>query len=136
MIQDHRSDSRDDRPLRELFTDLGQQITTLLRQEWQLARAELGQKAGEIGKDIVFLALGGAIVYAGFLAILAAIIIALATAGLPWWAAALIVGVVVAGAGALLLQQGLAALRSHDFVPRQTIDTLRDDARWLRRETQ
>jgi predicted phage tail protein len=136
MIPQSRADSRDERSLGELFSDLAQQITTLIRQEWLLARTEMSQKAARVGKDIGFLALGGAVAYAGFLAILAAVIIVLATAGLPWWLAALIVGVVVAGVGYFLVQKGLSALRGEDLAPRQTVETLREDAQCLKREMQ
>jgi fatty acid desaturase len=136
MIHDHLTDTAHDRPLSELFSDLAQQVTALMRQEWLLARTEMSQKAGKIGKDVAFLALGGAVAYAGFLAVLAAIIIGLATAGMHWWLAALLVGVVVIAVGGLLVQQGLSALRHEDMTPRQTVETLREDARWLRRETQ
>src|SRR3712207_8586422 len=48
-----------------------------------------------VGRDIGFLAIGGAVAYAGFLAIVATVIIALGANGVPWWLAALLVGVVV-----------------------------------------
>ena len=126
----------DDRSLGELFTDLVQEMTTLVRQEVILAKTELTQKATRVGRDVGFLALGGAVAYAGFLAIVAALIIGLATLGLPWWLAALLVGVVVAGAGYVLVQRGLTALRREDLTPRQTIETLKDDARLVKEQTQ
>jgi len=69
------------------------------------------------------LAIGSAVAYAGFLAILAAVILALATV-LPAWLAALIVGGVVGGVGALMVQRGRAALAHLDVAPRQTLATL------------
>ncbi len=70
--------SRDDRSLGELFKDLSHETSTLVRQEVALAKTELTQTATEVGKDVAFLAVGGAVAYAGLLAILAAIILALA----------------------------------------------------------
>ena len=67
-MQDRRVAGRDERSLGELFGDLIQELTTLVRQEIALARTELGQKAAQVGRNVGFLALGGAVAYAGFLA--------------------------------------------------------------------
>jgi tetrahydromethanopterin S-methyltransferase subunit G len=127
-------ETRDDRSLGELLGDLAQQTATLARQEVELAKTEMSQKAAQVGRDIGFLAVGGAVAYAGFLAILAALIIALAANGVPWWLAALLVGVVVAGIGYVLVQKGLAALKREDLAPRQTIETLREDKDWAKEQ--
>ena len=127
-------ETRDDRSLGELLGDLAQQTATLARQEVELAKTEMSQKAAQVGRDLGFLAIGGAVAYAGFLAILAALIIALAANGVPWWLAALLVGVVVAGVGYVLVQKGLAALKREDLAPRQTIETLKEDKDWAKEQ--
>jgi uncharacterized membrane protein len=114
---------KDDRSLGELFGDLAGQTGALVREEVTLAKAELTQTATQAGKNIAMLVIGGAVAYAGLLALLAAVILALVTV-LPAWLAALIVGLVVAGVGALLLQRGRAALAHTDLAPRQTLATL------------
>ena len=126
--------SRPEPSLGQLFADLSQQMTTLVRQEVALATTELGQKAARVGRDIGFLALGGAVAYAGLLAIVAALILLLA-ALVPSWLAALIVGVVVGAIGYVLVQKGLAALKREDLAPRQTIDTLKEDIAWAKDQT-
>src|SRR5678809_1459440 len=78
----------EERSLGELFVDLTDAVKTLVRQEAQLAKTELGQKAGRVGKDVGFLAAGGAVAYAGLLAIIGSLIAMLAHV-MPWWAAAL-----------------------------------------------
>ena len=134
-MQERRVAGRDERSLGELFADLVNELTTLVRQEIALARTELGQKAAQVGRDIGFLALGGAVAYAGFLALMAALVIALGELGVPWWLSALIVGLVVAGAGYLLVRRGLDALRTTSFTPQQTMETLREDAQLLKERT-
>ena len=119
---------RDERSLGELFADLSRELTTLVRHEAELAKTELSQKASTVGKNVGFLAVGGAVAYAGFLALVAALIVGLGQLGVPWWLAALIVGLVVAGIGGFLVQKGLSALKQVDLAPRQTIDTLKEDA--------
>ncbi len=119
--------NRDDRSLGELFSTLTRDLSTLVRQEVALAKAELTRAASEVGKDIGFLAVGGAVAYAGVLVLLAALVLVLVAIGLPAWLSALIVGVVVAGAGYALVQRGLSALKHADLAPRQTVQTLQDD---------
>jgi hypothetical protein len=130
------SGQQDNRSLGELFSALATDTGTLVRQEVELAKTEMTQKATRVGKDIAFLLAGGAVAYAGFLAILAAIAIGLGQLGLPWWVAALLVGLVVAGIGGFLVMRGISALRQETPVPQQTIDTLKEDAEWAKAQTQ
>jgi len=125
---------KDERSIGELFGDLARDTGTLVRQEVALARTEITHTAARAGRDIGVLAIGGAVAYAGFLALVAAAIIGLAAAGLAWWLAALIVGVIIAGIGAVLVQRGLGALRQEHLVPRQTIETLKDDVEWAKEQ--
>jgi putative superfamily III holin-X len=76
-------DGRDDRSLGDLFADLVRELGELVRQEAQLAKAELRQNATQASRAIAALVVGGAIVYAGVLALLAAAILGLGQAGLP-----------------------------------------------------
>ena len=127
--------SKQDRSLGELFADLAKETSELVRQEVQLAKTEMGQKASNVAKDIGFLAVGGAVAYAGVLALGAALIIGLAQLGLPWWLSALLVGLVVAGIGYFLVQKGLNALKHQDLVPGQTIETIKGDVEWAKEQT-
>lgn len=129
------STPQDNRSLGELFSALASDTGTLVRQEVELAKTEMTQKATRVGKDIGFLLAGGAVAYAGFLAILAAIAIGLGQLGVPWWLAALLVGVVVAGIGGFLVMRGLSALRQETPVPERTIETLKEDVEWAKAQT-
>jgi Putative Actinobacterial Holin-X, holin superfamily III len=124
----------DDRSLGELFGDLARDMGVLVRQEVGLATTEITHKASRAGQQVAMLAVGGLVAYAGFLGILAAIIIALATAGLPWWLAALVVGGLVAAIGAVLVKRGLTALKRADLAPRQTMQTLKEDTQWAKEQ--
>jgi hypothetical protein len=135
---DHVTEQRpiaDERSLGELFSDLSRETTTLVRQEVELAKTELSQKAAHVGKDIGFLAAGGAVLYAGFLALIAALIIGLGQAGVPWWVSALIVGLIIAGIGAYLVLTGLNDLRHQSLAPTQTLETLKEDQEWAKEQT-
>jgi len=127
---------RDERSLGELFGDLSRQTTTLIRQEVELAKTEMSAKASRVGKDIGFLAIGGAVAYAAFLMLLVAVIAFLATVvGLDLWLSALLVAVVVGVAGFLLIQKGRQALTQEDLTPRRTIESLKEDAEWAKDRT-
>jgi hypothetical protein len=125
---------KDERSIGELFSDLARDTGTLVRQEMALARTEITHTMTRAGRDIGVLVVGGAVVYAGFLALVAAAIIGIAAAGLDWWLAALIVGIIIAGIGAVLVQRGLGALRQEHLVPRQTIETLKEDVAWAKEQ--
>ena len=129
-------EQQDNRSLGELFGDLARDTGTLVRQEVALAKTELTEKATRAGKDVGFLVAGGSVAYAGFLLILAAVAVGLGQLGVPWWLAALLVGAVVAIAGAVLVQRGLAALRRETLVPERTLETLKEDVAWAKEQAQ
>jgi hypothetical protein len=123
--------SMDNRPLGDLFGDLATEMSNLVRQEVALAKVEVGQKAKYVGKNVGYLVVGGAVAYAALLAVIAAIIMLLARV-VPNWGAALIVGVVVAGIGWLLVGKAMLALQRADLTPRETVETLKEDATWMK----
>jgi len=125
--------SRDDRSLGELFSELSRQTSTLIRQEVALAKAEMKQKGSEVGKDVGMLAAGGLLAYAGLLALIATVIIILAEF-MPWWLSALIVSLVVLAVGGLLVQRGMSALKATNMAPEQTIETLKEDKEWAKKQ--
>jgi len=125
-VKEHRS-------LSQLFTDLMNEARTLLRQEVRLAKTELTEKASRVGKDITSLAIGGAIANAGLLAIVAAGVMGLAHV-VPAWLAALIVGLVVAGIGFGMIQQGRKNLTQEDLNPRKTVKSLEEDKQWVKEQ--
>jgi tetrahydromethanopterin S-methyltransferase subunit G len=133
-MQARSGERREERSLGELFGDLARETGTLVRQEVQLAKTEMSQNASRVGRDIGFLAVGGLVAYAGVLGILAAIILGLVAAGLEPWLAALIVGVVVTLAGYLLVRRGLDALKHQELAPRQTVESLKEDAQWAKQQ--
>ena len=124
---------KEDRSLGDLFSELAAETSTLVRQEVALAQTELTQKATSVGKNVGFLVVGGAVGYAALLAFLAAAIIGL-TYFVPAWAAALIVGAVVGIVAFLLISSALKALKNTSLTPNQTVETLKEDAEWLKNQ--
>jgi uncharacterized membrane protein YqjE len=124
---------KQDRSIGELFSELASETGLLLRQEVALAKVELTQKATRVGRNVGYLVLGGAVAYAALLALLAAIIILLANV-MSWWVAALVVAVLVGIVAAVLISKALAALKNTDVAPRQTVETLKEDAQWAKQQ--
>lgn len=122
---------RDDRSLGELFGDFSRESSTLLRQELALARTELSTTASAILGDMRLLAIGGAVVYAGLLTVVAALVLALGMA-MPMWASALLVGAAVLIGGGAVTLMGLQRLKQRSLQPEQTVESLREDAEWLK----
>jgi MFS family permease len=125
---------RDERSLGDLFAELARETSTLVRQEVQLAKAEVTESVTTAGRAVAFLLAGGAVAYAGFLAILAAIILGLWNAGLEAWQAALLVGIVVAVIGIFLVMRARDTLQSTVLVPRKTVSTLKEDQEWMKEQ--
>ena len=124
---------KEERSLGDLFSDLASETGTLVRQEVALAQTELTQKATSVGKNVGYLAVGGAVAYASLLAVMAAVVIGLAHF-IPAWAAALIVGAIVGVVAFMMISSALAALKKTDLTPRETVDTLKEDAQWLKKQ--
>jgi hypothetical protein len=123
----------ENRPLGDLFGDLASDMSSLVRQEVALAKVEITQKAKYVGRNIGYLVVGGAVAYAALLAVLAAIIMLLAKV-VPNWGAALIVGAVVGGIGWLLIGKAMMALQEAELTPRETVETLKEDATWMKQQ--
>jgi hypothetical protein len=121
------------RSLGELFSELAQETGTLVRKEVELAKVEMTAKAKVAGRDAALVAGGGSIAVLGAMALLAALILALGTI-IPLWASALLVGLMVTTTGGVLVVLGIRAFKGLDAAPRQTIETLEEDKRWLREQ--
>lgn len=124
---------KEERSIGDLFSELAGETSTLVRQEVALAQTELTQKATVVGKNVGFLVVGGAISYAALLAVLAAVIIGLSL-WIPAWISALVVGIVVAIVGFLLVSSALSALKKIEITPRETVESLKEDAQWLKNQ--
>ena len=125
---------RDERSLGDLFSDLSRETTTLVRQEVQLAKAELSQSATEAARGIGMLVAGGAVAYAGLLFVLLAIVYGLIEAGWDAWLSALVVGVVVVAIGAILVLRARESLKPANLAPRRTVETLKEDQEWAKEQ--
>ena len=121
--------TQEERPLTELFGDLMQEVKLLFRQEMQLLKIEMSQKASQAGKAMGYFAIGAALAYAGLLILLVSATLALALV-IPGWASALIVGLVVVGAGYAFVRKGMSDLKQLNPIPEKTLDSLKETKQW------
>ena len=119
--------------LRDLLGMLTRETSTLVRQEVELAGAEVKAKAKTAATDVGLLVGGAAVAYAGLLVLLAALVVGIA-AWMPLWLSALVIGAFVLVAGGVLAATGVAALKRLDPAPSQTLETLREDKAWLKEQ--
>jgi hypothetical protein len=128
---------RQERGVAELFGQLSQDMTMLVRQEVQLARAEMSEKVSRLTANLVSVVAGGFVAYVGTLALVAALILALNDlASISPWVSALIVGAVFAIAGYAMLRRGLGEIKRVDLAPRRTVENIKDDVQAIRNDVQ
>ena len=126
---------RVERSLGELFQELSQDTSTLIRQEVALARAEMTARATAFARDSALIAVGGVLAHVALLAATAAFILGLVQLGLQGWLSALIVAAVFAVTGGVLAASGRAALKRRTVAPVETVDSLKETAQWLKNQT-
>jgi uncharacterized membrane protein YqjE len=121
-----------ERPVGELLKELSTQTTTLVRQELELAKAEMAEKGKQAGVGVGMF--GGAGIF-GMLALgaLTACIIAALATGMDLWLAALIVAAVYAAvAGALALAGKQKTRDAAPPAPEQAIESTKEDVQWAK----
>lgn len=115
-----------------LVRRLMDELATLFGQEMALATAELTGALGKLIAAVVSIAAGSAVLFAGFLVLLAAAVLGLSNVLAPWLAA-LIVGGVVSIIGLIMVLAGRKAADPSALKPQRSADSLRKDKAVLTR---
>jgi uncharacterized membrane protein YqjE len=118
----------------ELIGNISNDLSQLFRQEVELAKVELKEEAAKAGKAAGMLGGAG---FAGHLTVVLlsfALVFALSNVMDPGWAA-LIVAVIWGAIAAVLFVNGRKKLKTVDPTPHRTVDTLKEDAKWLKNPT-
>ena len=120
------------RPMGEIAKDLTSDVSLLVRQEIELAKAEMAQKGRKAAPGLAMLA-GAALVVLCALGALTACLVLAFSLFLPDWAAALVVGALLAAVGYGLVQLGRGRLaEAGKPVPEETIETVKEDVAWAK----
>jgi uncharacterized membrane protein YqjE len=129
---DTQNEGLRDRPIGEVAKELTSDLSLLVRQEIELAKAEMAEKGRTAapglgmfgGAGIVALCAAGA---------LTAFLVLVVSLFLPEWAAALIVGAALAAIAYVLVAQGKERVAAvGNPLPEQTIETVKEDVEWAK----
>lgn len=129
-----RTTTSDEPSIGELLSEISTDVSQLVRDEIELAKAEIKQESSKAGKAVGMLGGAG---YAGHLVLLLGsltAIFALAhVVDIAW--AALIITAVWAVIAAVLYTTGRKRLRTVNLKPERTVESLKEDAQWARHPT-
>jgi uncharacterized membrane protein YqjE len=115
----------------ELLKQLSQETSTLVRQELELARAELKEQGKRAGAGAGLFGGAGAMGLVT-LGALTAFLIAVLDTGMPLWLAALIVAVVEAAITGVLAMRGRRRIKEATPPAPHTVDTVKEDVQWAK----
>jgi uncharacterized membrane protein YqjE len=121
-----------ERPLGEVARDLTRDVSLLVRQEVELAKAEMSEKGRVAAPGLGMLGAAGVagLLAAGALTAFAILVLSLF---LPEWLAALLVGAVLAAVAYVLAIRGKERVEDAGKpVPEQTIETVKEDVEWAK----
>jgi hypothetical protein len=118
----------------ELVNKLADDTSRLFHQEAELAKRQLRETLDDTRTELVKLTLGGAVAYAGALALLAGAILLLGML-IPIWLSAMALGGVTAAGGVAMLQRGKSNLKRIEPLPEQTVQRLDRDVQVMKEAT-
>ena len=134
-----RTHVRDERSIGQLFRELQQDSTTLVRQEVELAKAEIKESVRTYARSTVRMAVGGALLLAALFGLLWTVNMALTAllenaVGLEdaVWLSPLILSAVIAIIGYAMVKSASSRMREESIVPRRTTETLKEAKQWLK----
>lgn len=120
--------------LGQLIGDISDDLSRLFRKEVELAKTEVREEAKKAGKAAGMLGGAGLAGYLVVVLLTLAVMFGLGNVMDLGWAA-LIMAVIWAAIGAALYSVGQRRLRTVSPVPHRTVDTLKEDAQWLKNPT-
>lgn len=137
---DARDESRrgrtdDSESVTGLLGRLWRDTAALVQDEVDLAKAEVSEKTTRAAVSIGVIAIGGAVLLAGFVILLLAAVNALGPllpADIAHWLAPAIVGLVVIVIGFVMVSGGVKALDMKELAPRRTMESLRRDTNMVK----
>jgi uncharacterized membrane protein YqjE len=132
MAQHNGHTETRDRSVSELLRELSDQTATLVRQELDLAKAELGEKGKKAGIGAGMFGSAGLVGIFALGALTACFILALDTAMAAWLAALIVAAVYGAIAGGLALMGKTKVQEATPPVPEQAVESTKEDIEWAK----
>ena len=127
-----RTEELSDRSVGDLVQQLSQQTATLVRQEMRLAQVELQEKGKRAGIGAGMFGGAGLVALYGVAAVVAAVIMLVATAIEPWISALIVGGVLLAVAGILALLGRRQVEQATPPKPERAMESVQDDVEHLK----
>lgn len=127
-----RDDPSSEPTLGDLFVELSDDFSHLVRQEVALAKAEMSENLNRGKQGATQMAIGGVLAYTGLLAVIAALVILIGNWIDSYWLSALLVGAVIVIAGLVMLFSGKSKLEKMNLVPKKTINSIERDAKTVK----
>ena len=124
----------DQRSVGEIIGDVVANAQAMIRTEIRLAKTELRNDAKAAARSTGMLAAGVVLGLYAFGMLLFTAVWALDTA-IPQWAAGLIVTAAVAVPATILIMVGRSKLKEIEPGPEQTVDSMKENVEWIRRQT-
>ncbi len=134
----------DQRSIAELIKELRDEAIHLIRQELNLAKTEVSEKASFFGKQAGKVGAGGAVLAVGALMLLTALACLIAWIFAAAWewhttsalaAGYAIVGTVIAIIGYSLYKSAMSRINREPAAPERTLQSLKEDKQWLTNKT-
>lgn len=135
-VEHSTSGNSNDKSAAELLRDLSQQTGDLVRQEMELAKAELRVKGKAAGMGAGMFGGAGVIALYGVGALTAAAILGLAIVLDAWLAALVVGGAYLALAGILALTGKKKVEQATPPLPEQAIESSKEDVEWTKQRAQ
>ena len=129
------NDDLDHRSVPQLLAALSADLRVLLAETVGLARAEVQTAASALAMSIAGIVAGAVVLITGLLVLVAALVLIAIVLGLPPWAAALLVGVLLSGAGAVTISAFLAKLKLVKYNLEETRRSVTETLAWLKSQT-
>ena len=127
------AEKKQDKSVGELFGDLTREMSTLVRQEVQLAKTEMTHKAAALGKNLVFVIVAALFALLALQTLCAAAILGLSLVVEPWQAALIVTGVLLLLA-AILAMIALRSFKKEGLAPKETMETIQEDVQWAKQQ--
>jgi len=124
-----------DTTVSDLISGLVSDAQQLVHREIDLAKREVAIEVGKVKQGAVALSIGAGLAVIGAL-LLGHMLVYLVQAltGLSIWVSYLIVGAIFAVGGGLLLMQGMKRMKDVDPLPRETIESVKEDIQWIKEQ--
>jgi len=124
-----------DSTVADLISGLVTDAQQLVRREIDLAKREVSIEVDKVKQGAVALGAGAGLAIIGAL-LLGHMLVYLVQSltGLSLWVSYLIVGAIFAIGGGILLMQGIKRMKDVDPLPRETIETVKEDIQWIKEQ--